>query len=68
MLHQVGVSFDLNICLLHLFGFSSLHTLLTIHGHRNLKDKQGYALAQNQGTSRNISGLYLSSLLMFRKG
>jgi len=27
----------INIWLLHLFGFLSLHTLLTMHGHRNLK-------------------------------
>jgi len=27
----------INISLLHLVGFLSLHTLLTMHGHRNLK-------------------------------
>jgi hypothetical protein len=29
----------INIWLLHLIGFLSLHTLLTMHGHRNLEEK-----------------------------
>ena len=46
----------INIWLLHLVGFLSLHTLLTMHGHRNLKHVECHSKINKFGTLVHLVG------------